>query len=113
MREILQRAHLRDCYQRGENPVRLVTGVQAQLIGRDDLVGGITIRIKALMSGNTSKVAVLDGIDDGLTERLGTSKIAGVCWGMDAVCQSRLDRLNQDVRAVISRRTIDVDGIRS
>ena len=91
-----------------EKPVWLALGIQAHLIDRDDLQVGITVRIKALMPGDAIVLDILDGGNDRRTERLGASGITGVAGSMRPICQSGLDRLDQDVRAVIGSSAVDV-----
>ena len=93
-----------------ENPVRLATGVSGNLIDRNDLVRGIAILIKGLMAGDPIIGNVLNSVDHSLAERLGTSHIARIPRGVSTLGKGCLDRLNQDVCAVIGSGAVDADG---
>src|SRR5262249_34169035 len=91
-------------------PVRLATSVIGDLINRDDLVSGIAILIKGLMAGDPIIGNVLNSVDHSLAECLGTSHIARILRGVSPLGKGCLDRLNQDVCAVIGSRALDADG---
>src|SRR6266852_1179525 len=98
-------------YRRCEDPVGLVHGIETKLVDGDDLIGGIAIGVKALVAGHPGIVDALDGVDHRLPERLAPCRITGAGRRLSPIGQRRLDRLDDDVGAVIGRSTVDVDRI--
>src|SRR5579883_876351 len=100
-----QPALLRDGLLGDEFPVRLSI-YRSKLIDRDDLISCVTVLIKRLVTGNAIIGDALDGINHSLAESCCASSIAGTCRGLRAILDSGLDRLDQDVHAVIGSRAI-------
>ena len=100
---------LRDRYCCFVNPVWLTSGVGSQLIDGDDFVGGIAISIKGLMAGDAIKGNALYRADDRLAEGFAPCRIIGILRRVRPIGQGSLDRLDDDVGAVIGRCTVDTE----
>src|SRR5712692_6279990 len=107
-----QRWRLRHGHSRLVDPIGLAARIVSQLVDRDELVGGVTIGVEGLVTGDPIQGSALDGIDHRLAERFGPGLITRVGRGMRPVGQRRLDRLDQDVRTVIGRRAVHVQRVR-
>src|SRR5579883_2379578 len=59
-------------------PARLAADIR-QLLNGDDLVGGIAIGIKGVVTGQTCVIRLLNGIDHRLAESLGARSVTRVC----------------------------------
>src|SRR5204863_3528717 len=66
---------------------------------------------KALMPGDAIPCSGLDSGNDRRAESLRTSRITGTRGSLRAICQRRLDRLDQDICSVIRGTTVDIEGI--
>ena len=61
------------------------------------------------MARDTVKGDILDSVNDRLAERFSTRSVTGILWCVRAIGKRRLDRLDQDIGTVISRRAVDID----
>src|SRR6185312_5623356 len=82
------------------------TGNLSQLVDRDGLVGGITIGIEALVTGNAIIVSLHDCCNNCLAEGLGSIGITGTGRRFGTTLNRRLDRVQQDLGTVIAASAI-------